>query len=91
MVFMHQAEFLDPHGVRQQRQAGRVLTHRTAEKLHIELVDVLRHIGEGAMADRVMAALRGVLADGQVLTRDLGGRAGTIEFTEAICRRLQTS
>jgi isocitrate dehydrogenase (NAD+) len=49
---------------------------------------MLRHIKEGAIADRVMAALSAVLADGSIRTRDLGGTAGTLEFAEAICRRL---
>jgi isocitrate dehydrogenase (NAD+) len=49
---------------------------------------MLRHIGEGAVADRVAAALNAVLSEGTVRTRDLGGRASTIEFTDAICRRL---
>jgi isocitrate/isopropylmalate dehydrogenase len=35
-----------------------------------------------------MKALGDVLADGKVRTRDLGGRASTIQFTDAICRRL---
>ncbi len=49
---------------------------------------MLRHIDEGAMADRIMKALGDVLSDGKVRTRDLGGRASTIEFTDAICRQL---
>jgi isocitrate dehydrogenase (NAD+) len=49
---------------------------------------MLRHINEGAMADRIMKALSAVLAEGKVRTRDLGGHSSTIEFTEAICRRL---
>jgi isocitrate dehydrogenase (NAD+) len=49
---------------------------------------MLRHINEGAIADRVVDALNGVLAEDKVRTRDLGGTASTIEFTEAICRRL---
>jgi isocitrate dehydrogenase (NAD+) len=49
---------------------------------------MLRHIKEGAIADRVMAALSAVLADGSIRTRDLGGTAGTMEFAEAICARL---
>ena len=49
---------------------------------------MLRHIGEGRIADRIMNALGSVLADGNVRTRDLGGTASTIEFTEAICRKL---
>jgi isocitrate dehydrogenase (NAD+) len=48
---------------------------------------MLRHIGEGAMADRIMKALGTVLAD-DVRTRDLGGNATTTEFADAICRRL---
>jgi isocitrate dehydrogenase (NAD+) len=48
---------------------------------------MLRHIGEATLADRVMSALAGTLSDG-IRTRDLGGSASTIEFTDAICRRL---
>jgi isocitrate dehydrogenase (NAD+) len=36
---------------------------------------MLRHIGEGAMADRIMTALGAVLSEGKVRTRDLGGTA----------------
>ena len=50
---------------------------------------MLRHIDEGAIADRVVKALGDVLSEGQVRTRDLGGKASTIEFTDAICRRLK--
>jgi isocitrate dehydrogenase (NAD+) len=50
---------------------------------------MLRHINEGGIADRVARALGDVLGDGRVRTRDLGGKSSTIEFTEAICRRLQ--
>jgi isocitrate dehydrogenase (NAD+) len=49
---------------------------------------MLRHIDEGQIADRIMTAVSAVLGDGQVRTRDLGGTAGTMEFAEAICRRL---
>ena len=49
---------------------------------------MLRYINEGAIADRIMTALGGVLSEGLVRTRDLGGTAGTMEFAEAICRRL---
>src|SRR5688572_10443573 len=49
---------------------------------------MLRHIGEGAIADRVVAALNQVLEEGTVRTRDLGGSAGTSEYADAICRRL---
>jgi len=50
---------------------------------------MLRHINEGTIADRVVKALGDVLSEGTVRTKDLGGRASTIEFTEAICRKLQ--
>jgi isocitrate dehydrogenase (NAD+) len=56
--------------------------------LLLSAVLMLRHLDEGPMADRIMAALEGVLSEGRVRTRDLGGTASTIEFTEAICRRL---
>ena len=49
---------------------------------------MLRHIGEGAIADRIMAAVGAVLAEGSIRTRDLGGSASTMEFAEAVCRRL---
>ncbi len=49
---------------------------------------MLRHIGEGAIADRIMAALGALLGEGIVRTRDLGGTASTMEFAEALCRRL---
>jgi isocitrate dehydrogenase (NAD+) len=49
---------------------------------------MLRHIHEGAIADRIMSALAAVLAEGKIRTRDLGGTAGTMEFAEATCRRL---
>ena len=48
---------------------------------------MLRHIGEGAIAERVTSALSRTLSEG-TRTRDLGGSASTIEFTDAICRRL---
>ena len=48
---------------------------------------MLRHLGEGAMADRIAKALGDTLASG-TRTRDLGGKASTAEFTEAICSKL---
>ena len=65
--------------------AGKSIANPMA--LLLSAVLMLRHINEGAIADRVMTALGDVLADGTVRTRDLGGKASTIEFTEAICRR----
>ncbi len=49
---------------------------------------MLKHIGERDAAMRIQAALEKILADGQLLTRDLGGQATTLEFTEAVIRAL---
>jgi isocitrate dehydrogenase (NAD+) len=50
---------------------------------------MLEHVGERRHADRIRTALHGVLAEGRVLTRDLGGTASTTEFTDAICRSIE--
>ena len=68
--------------------AGRNLANPTA--LLLSGVLMLRHIGEDAVADRVMRALGAVLGAGAVRTRDLGGTAGTSEYADAICRQLGT-
>jgi len=66
--------------------AGHDIANPTA--LLLSALLMLRHIGEDAMADRIMAALGAVLATDGVRTRDLGGTASTTEFATAICRRL---
>jgi isocitrate dehydrogenase (NAD+) len=67
--------------------AGKSVANPTA--LLLSALLMLRHIDEGEMADRIMQALAAVLSEGKVRTRDLGGRASTIEFTEAICKKLE--
>jgi len=66
--------------------AGKNLANPTA--LLLSAVLMLRHIDEGAAADRIMQALGRVLTTGQVRTRDLGGTASTSEFGEAIAQSL---
>jgi isocitrate dehydrogenase (NAD+) len=66
--------------------AGKSLANPTA--LLLSALLMLRHIDEGTMADRIMNAVSSVLADGKVRTRDLGGHSSTIEFTDAVCKRL---
>src|SRR4029450_997622 len=66
--------------------AGKNLANPTA--LLLSALLMLRHIGEGAMAGRVMTALGGVLPEGNARTRDLGGTAGTSQFADAICASL---
>ncbi|MGA9769433.1 MAG: isocitrate dehydrogenase (NAD(+)) [Blastocatellia bacterium] len=66
--------------------AGRGIANPTA--LIQTAVLMLKHIGEREAADKIQNSLEKVLADGQVLTRDLGGQATTIEFTETVIRSL---
>jgi isocitrate dehydrogenase (NAD+) len=47
-------------------------------------VMMLNHLGESAIAERIKSAYNRVLADGKVLTRDLGGSAGTDDFARAV-------
>jgi isocitrate/isopropylmalate dehydrogenase len=49
---------------------------------------MLHHIGERAAADRIVHAVRSVMAAGASLTPDLGGRASTREFADAVCKML---
>ena len=54
---------------------------------------MLEHLGEAEAATTLIAAFEAALADG-VRTRDLGGTAGTAEFTEAVltnCRSFVSS
>ena len=64
--------------------AGKQLANPTA--LLLSAVMMLRHIDEGAAADRIMKALGEVLIAKAVRTRDLGGTASTLEFADAVCR-----
>jgi isocitrate dehydrogenase (NAD+) len=66
--------------------AGKHLANPTA--LLLSAVLMLRHIDEGAAADRVMQALGHVLTDGRVRTRDLGGSASTLDFADAVASAL---
>jgi isocitrate dehydrogenase (NAD+) len=66
--------------------AGRGIANPTA--LIQTAVLMLKHIGEREAADRIQSAIEKILAEGQVLTRDLGGQATTIEFTEAVIHSL---
>jgi len=65
--------------------AGKGIANPTA--LLFSALLMLRHLGEGAMADRIMTAVVTTLSDG-VRTRDLGGTATTSEYANAICQRL---
>jgi len=45
---------------------------------------MLDHLGERAAHDRILKSIEGVLADGNVRTPDLGGRATTADMSKAI-------
>jgi isocitrate dehydrogenase (NAD+) len=51
---------------------------------------MLDHLEERETSARIRAALARVLTAGQVRTRDLGGTATTTEFTDAICRAVES-
>ncbi len=53
-------------------------------------VMMLNHLGDFGPAERIKAAYDAILSDGNPaeITRDIGGRAGTKGFTEALIRRL---
>jgi isocitrate dehydrogenase (NAD+) len=49
---------------------------------------LLEHVGQDEVAGRIRDALGSVVREGRVLTRDLGGDAGTDDFTRAILDEL---
>ena len=69
--------------------AGQNMANPTA--LLLSAVMMLRHLNEGDAADRITAALGRVLEAGVVRTRDLGGTASTLEFTDAVCRAIEAA
>ena len=68
--------------------AGQQIANPTALLLSAALM--LRHLDENETAARVVEALKDVLTAGSVRTRDLGGTATTMEFADAISRRMET-
>lgn len=66
--------------------AGKGIANPTA--LLQSSVLMLLHLGEEAAARRIQGAIEAVFAEGKWLTRDLGGRATTREFTDALIDRL---
>lgn len=62
--------------------AGKGVANPTA--LLMSAVMMLDHLGELAVARRVEAALHKIYRDGRILTRDVGGKASTADFTQAV-------
>ena len=68
--------------------AGQGIANPTAQILAACML--LDHVGQPEVAQRIRDALTGCLRDcaPELRTRDLGGRAGTAEFTDAVIGRL---
>ena len=67
--------------------AGQGKANPTA--LMLSAVMMLIHLGEPDAARRMRTAIEAVYADGQHLTGDVGGKASTSEFTDAVLRQLR--
>ncbi|KAI9709036.1 MAG: NAD-dependent isocitrate dehydrogenase [Candelaria pacifica] len=66
--------------------AGKSLANPTA--LLLSSIMMLQHMGLNSHADRIQKAIFDTLAEGKALTGDLGGKAKTHEYAEAIIKRL---
>jgi isocitrate dehydrogenase (NAD+) len=69
--------------------AGKGLANPTA--LLMSGIMMLHHLNESAAAKKIQAALEKVYREGQHATRDLGGTAGTKEFTDAVIAALSAA
>jgi isocitrate dehydrogenase (NAD+) len=49
---------------------------------------MLQHMGLNSHADRIQNAIFKVLAEGKTITGDLGGKAKTAEYAEAVIKAL---
>jgi len=66
--------------------AGKGLANPTA--LLMSSILMLEHLGEKAAAERIQDALVKVYKEGKHVTKDVGGTAGTKEFTDAVIGEL---
>lgn len=69
--------------------AGKHIANPTALMRSANMM--LRHLGEGAVADRVRASIHEVYRRKKHLTRDMGGTASTEEFADAVIEVLQST
>ena len=69
--------------------AGKGLANPTA--LLMSSILMLNHLGERSAAERVETALVKVYKAGKHVTKDVGGTAGTLEFTDAVIAALPKS
>jgi isocitrate dehydrogenase (NAD+) len=66
--------------------AGKGIANPTA--LMQSAVLMLRHLEERACAEKLQAAIERVYADGKTVTPDIGGKATTTQFTDAVIAAL---
>jgi isocitrate dehydrogenase (NAD+) len=52
-------------------------------------VQMLTHLGEYDASERLRNAIRAVYAEGKTLTRDIGGKASTEEFADAVVAKVK--
>jgi len=52
-------------------------------------VMMLNYLHEEPLGARIKQAYNAVLAEGKTLTRDLGGTAGTDQFTDAVIAKMK--
>lgn len=67
--------------------AGKALANPTA--LLLSSIMMLQHMGLNQYADKIQNAIFATLAEGKALTGDLGGKAKTHEYADAIIKKLK--
>jgi isocitrate dehydrogenase (NAD+) len=66
--------------------AGKGIANPTAVML--AACQMLEHVGDGERANKIRAAIASVLREGKTVTGDVGGKATTDEYTNAVIARL---
>ncbi len=85
-IGVHAAIFEAVHGTAPDL-AGKGVANPSA--LILAACMMLDHLGDGARADRIRAALEATIRAGHQVTRDLGGTATTEAFTDAVVAALR--
>ena len=67
--------------------AGKGIANPTA--LLMSAIMMLRYLSEDATAERIERALFSVYREGKTLTGDVGGKATTAQFAEAVIRAVE--
>jgi len=70
------------------KYAGKFVVNPTAMLLSVKLM--LEWLGEETQAKKVESAVASVIKEGKVLTRDVGGNAGTLDVAREVVRKMQS-